>query len=211
MRSLHCRLHSAKHNTFSRGAALSHQACCRTGHLSQIAKLNRNSRHRRQPALCCSRVGRGHNTASQSQPCIDQGGGSGEGGGNNRLVDPGDEDRELPGSHWGLLGIALTFVSSSYLTVSKLKIRHCHKISSTCGLSLACRHAPTLLEVTMMGGSLQQVGRLQMMQQMCPTAAVQMKGCCLSHHCMMPASWRMYLLHISSSLCATHLLDVLYC
>lgn len=50
---------------------------------------------------------------------MDQGGGSGEGGGNNRCVDSGDEDRETPGSHWGLLGIALTFVSSTLLTVSR--------------------------------------------------------------------------------------------
>ncbi|KAL0022255.1 hypothetical protein WJX77_010593 [Trebouxia sp. C0004] len=40
-------------------------------------------------------------------------GGSGEGGGNNPLVDSNDEDKELPGSQWGLLGIALTFACSN--------------------------------------------------------------------------------------------------
>ncbi|KAL0047381.1 hypothetical protein WJX82_002034 [Trebouxia sp. C0006] len=70
-------------------------------------------RHRRQSAHWCSRLGRDRNTALRSQPCIDQGGGSGEGGGNNRCVDSGDEDRETPGSHWGLLGIALTFARSN--------------------------------------------------------------------------------------------------
>lgn len=204
MRSLQCRLHCAKHKTFLRGAASSRQQ-------TQSAKLGRNNRHRYQPALCCSRVGKGDGTASRSQPCIDQGGGSGQGGGNSYLVDSGDEDKEVPGSQWGLLRIALIFVSSCLLTVPKLKIRHCHKISSTFGLALARRHAPVPLEVTMMGGSLQQVGRLQMMQHVCLTAAVQTKGCCLSHHCVAPASWRMYLLHTSSSLCVRHMLDVLYC
>ena len=125
MRSLQCCLHSANSNTFLQGAALS-----RAGQQSQSVKLDRNSRHRPQSALWCLRVGSDYNTASRSHPCIDQGGGSGEGGGNSHFVDSGDEDRELPGSHWGLLGIALTFVSSSFLAVSKLNIRHCHETST---------------------------------------------------------------------------------
>ena len=116
MRLPQCQLHCSQYRPILRELAVSGQT---HGHIaypkSWDSSSNRAGR-RRQPAIRRATPERYKEPTGNNSQCIDQDGGDGRGGEHLVKTDFGDDDAGVPVSHYGLLGIAFSLVSSGLLT-----------------------------------------------------------------------------------------------